>query len=933
VTFADPDTTDTHTVMVTPAGNGYFGTLTAVEVADSTGGGTGTVDWTYSVNDAAIQSLAAGQTVTQTYAVTVNDGHGGMASQNVTITLHGTNDAPVLNAADTVVLNGAGTTVNLVSNPGFESSGSSLTGWSVSPTGSIVVSNTHHSGSHSADTSGAGGGTLSQSITTTAGELYTVSFWVEASSGNNGTFSASWNGTTLLSLSGSQLPTTFTQETFTVLGTGGTVPLSFAMKDTGTNQHVFLDDVSVSPVATAVSTLVANGGGPNNVTDVDGGASTGIAITGTGGLSGTWFYTTNGGTNWTAFPSVSATNALLLAANSSTEVRFVPTTPGAAGQATLTFNAWDQTTGANGGTVNLTTNGTGGTTAFSTGAETASLWIGTPTASNSAALTTGADSVFFVNGTNTITATDATLQTGDSLVGGNGSDTLNLTVGSGSGYAFNFGAMAAFAGIDTVALAANPGQSVSLKFTNADIASGQTITVDGSADTSQAFSVDASSVTDGGSFKFVVSGTEFAAAPTLAGGLGTDIIQIAGAAALSDIAFAHVTGVEVLQLANAANSVTLGVDAAAAFGGAGHTLTIDDTAGGSLTLDASGMTGNAPNLVVELTSAGFTSSDQIIGGGGTNTIQLTDTGFTLNDASFTNVHGVEVLKIGGSGVDTLNLGPLASAAFGGTGHTLTIDDTAGTGPLVIDQSGSGTTANLLVELTSAHFTASDVITGGSGADAIALVDQTGIVVADAAFTNVTGVGTLEVGGSADDSVTLGAFASHDVGGSGHLFTLDDSSALGNLYVNAAAMSADLEVLAGAGTDLITGGSGNDTFIAGLGNDIFTGGLGNNTYVFDSLTLGADQITDFNNTTRADHIQVSAAGFGGGLTQNEDVTSIFQTAGNANFSGAGGGQGQFLFDTANHTLYYSANGSTASAHAIAQIEAGVTLTPHDIHVAG
>jgi T1SS-143 domain-containing protein len=932
VTFTDADATDTHTVMVTPAANGYFGTLTAVEVADSSGGGAGTVDWTYSVNDAAIQSLAAGQTVTQTYAVAVNDGHGGTASQNVTITLHGTNDAPVLSTADTVALNGAGTTVNLVSNPGFESSGSSLTNWTVSPTGSEAVSTTHHSGSRSADTSGTGGGTLSQPITTTAGELYTVSFWVEASSGNNGTFSASWNGTTLLSLSGSQIPTTFTQETFTVMGTGGSVPLAFSMKDTVSNQHVFLDDVSVTPVATAVTALIASGSGPSNVTDVDGAASTGIAITGTGGVAGTWFYTTNGGTNWTAFPSVSTTNALLLAANSSTEVRFVPTNANAAGTATLSFNAWDQTTGTNGGTVNLTTSGTGGTTAFSTGSETASLSVGTPTVGNSATLTTGADSVFFGTGTNTITATNATLQTTDSLVGGNGSDTLSLTVGTGSGYSFNFGAMAAFAGIDTVALAANPGQSVSLTFTNADIVSGQTITVDGSADVSQPFSVNASAVTDGGSFKFIVAAAELAAGPTIVGGLVTDAIQIAGAAALTDLAFAHVTGVEVLQLANATNTVTLGADAAVAFGGAGHTLTIDDTAGGNLTLDASGMTTNAPNLLVELTSAGFTSSDHIIGGAGTNTIQLTDTaGLSLNDSSFTNVSGIEVLKIGGSGVDTLNLGSLASAAAGGAGHTLTIDDTTGTGQLAIDQSGTGTTANLVIELTSAHFNATDVITGGSGADTIQLVDQTGIVVADSAFTNVTGIETLKVGGAADDSVTLGALASHDVGGAGHFFELDDSSALGNLYVNAVAMRANLEVLAGAGTDVITGGSGNDTFFAGLGNDIFTGGLGNNTFAFNSLATGAVQITDFNNTTRSDQIQVSAAGFGGGLTQGEDVTSVFQTASNANFSGAGGGQGQFLFDTSNHTLYYSANGTTGAEHAIAQIEAGVMVTPHDIHV--
>ena len=275
---------------------------------------------------------------------------------------------------------------------------------------------------------------------------------------------------------------------------------------------------------------------------------------------------------------------------------------------------------------------------------------------------------------------------------------------------------------------------------------------------------------------------------------------------------------------------------------------------------------------------------------------------------------------------------LASAAFGGVGHTLTIDDTAGTGPLVLDQSGTGTTANLLVELTNANFTSFDTIAGGSGQDTIQIIGQAGIVVADAAFTSITGVETLRVGGAADDSITLGISASNDVGGAGHLFTLDDSSGFGNLYVNAAAMSANLEVLAGSGTDLITGGAGNDTFFAGIGNDIFSGGLGNNTYAFNSLNIGADQITDFNTSTRADQLQVSAAGFGGGLTANEDVTSVFQTASNANFSGAGGGQGQFLFDTANHTLYYSGNGTTGAEHAIAQVEAGVSVMPHDIHVA-
>src|SRR5437867_1482340 len=40
--------------------------------------------------------LQAGQTLTQLYDVTVDDGHGGTASQTVTITITGTNDAPTI---------------------------------------------------------------------------------------------------------------------------------------------------------------------------------------------------------------------------------------------------------------------------------------------------------------------------------------------------------------------------------------------------------------------------------------------------------------------------------------------------------------------------------------------------------------------------------------------------------------------------------------------------------------------------------------------------------------------------------------------------------------------------------------------------------------------------------------------------------------------
>jgi VCBS repeat-containing protein len=68
---------------------GYLGTF-SLNTANIDSGDT--VGWSFTVADSAIDSLKAGQTKTQLYDVTIDDGHGGTIVQTITITLAGAND-------------------------------------------------------------------------------------------------------------------------------------------------------------------------------------------------------------------------------------------------------------------------------------------------------------------------------------------------------------------------------------------------------------------------------------------------------------------------------------------------------------------------------------------------------------------------------------------------------------------------------------------------------------------------------------------------------------------------------------------------------------------------------------------------------------------------------------------------------------------------
>ncbi len=98
--FDDADLSDLHVVVVSAdPGNPLGGTMSATVVDAATGEGTGSVQWRYSVAHTLAKYLAEGETAEEHFTVTLSDGQGGTTVEVVTVTVHGSNDAPVVTGA------------------------------------------------------------------------------------------------------------------------------------------------------------------------------------------------------------------------------------------------------------------------------------------------------------------------------------------------------------------------------------------------------------------------------------------------------------------------------------------------------------------------------------------------------------------------------------------------------------------------------------------------------------------------------------------------------------------------------------------------------------------------------------------------------------------------------------------------------------------
>ena len=246
------------------------------------------------------------------------------------------------------------------------------------------------------------------------------------------------------------------------------------------------------------------------------------------------------------------------------------------------------------------------------------------------------------------------------------------------------------------------------------------------------------------------------------------------------------------------------------------------TAAGGVSVYAAGGGGND-------SLTGSTGADYLEGGAGNDTI-VTGTG--NNGAT------------GGAGTDTITGNTGHDTISGGAGND---SITAGGGSDNVDGGAGNDTIAMAANLTSA-----DTVAGGDGADTITLTAALGATTSsDAAFTNVTGVETLTVGGAGH--TTLGTAA--EAAG----ITTINANTAGNQQdtVAASAYSTGLTVEIGTGNDSMLLGSGGDTVVAGNAEltaaDTITFGTGT-----DQITAGgAANTLDLDNITGLENVVMSA----------------------------------------------------------------------------
>lgn len=290
--------------------------------------------------------------------------------------------------------------------------------------------------------------------------------------------------------------------------------------------------------------------------------------------------------------------------------------------------------------------------------------------------------------------------------------------------------------------------------------------------------------------------------------------------------------------------------------------------------------GGAGDDYVESLEGDFNALDTYHGGAGID--QITYYGQKLSDVHFTNVRSVEIL--GPSGPSDLELDTFAQRAgittlFVDSFYLHTITVGAGfTGPLYVNHLGavgpvltfdaSKSSSTITLEAGYNSTVGAPSYIGGSGAEDTILISNGYIYEGSPQYggnlTNITGFEHVVVADLGGDS---GAYLVLDTA-KGEIASATqtvDASALGEtkpfmLYASKATVAID--VLSGAGDDLLVTGSGRDRLEGGAGADILNGRGGRDVFAYSAITDSSGDAIDTIVNFKSGKDTVDTTGLGG-----------------------------------------------------------------------
>ncbi len=818
--------------------------------------------WSYDLNATAADPLVADQVVTETFAVASLDGTG---SQNVTVSITGTNDVPtayVDMAAATE--NGVAISIDVLANDADPDSGDTLTVTAASATSGATVTFTGIAG----DPIGYDPGSTTAYDYLAAGETATdtITYTIEDSQGVTATSSVTVTVTGV-----NDIPTAGDD---VLLGTAGDDTIdALAGNDT-------LDGFTGNDTLIGGSGSDTLTGGTGNDT-LDGGFGADTAVY--SGAMADYLFTATGS-------DLHVTDTNLADGDDGTDtLHFVETLQfsdgviGVAGSA-LTGDASDNTLHIGAGITSV--NGLTGNNALifdDSGVNMSIVNVQSITAG------AGADTITLIGSVGDLKPLVSTLTAGDTVIS-QVNVSLNTQTLGGAYTLTNQGTLTLIGSTVSVASFTNEGQInatttgsdlgsiISGTFTNA---AGSTLTIDAYGDNNLTVS--------NGLDDFINAGTI-----RLNNSAGNDVSYNAGLVITTGTLLntGLIETVNTDGLAVAARRISGNVDNQGALditqadlhftGSITSSGTINVAAGKTLTIDGGVLTNTGAiegDGILTFLNGGTIDNQGVIDAGGAGVVGAIDidgaldstTNNSLNvditDAATYDSTTVNTIDLAGGG-DVLALN-FAGGYVPGDGQVFTILNYTSHDGSIFDtiNHNLGTDWNVSVAYgaTSATVTVSYTGTATAGDDVLVGTANADVINGLAGNDTITGGGgndTIDGGADTDTAVYAGAMADYRIASSGPNLVVSDTNALDgddgtDTLSNIEALQFSTGTLSVAGTTL-TGGAGNDSISIGAGITAVDGGAGSNTLKLDDsgVTVSINNIQTLTAGAGADTVTVS-----------------------------------------------------------------------------